>query len=417
MQDLKKERATLFDKAFSITETARKESRDLTVEEETRIDQTLADASEMDARIAADERAAKLDELRARVEEPATTSGPVIGERRTTGNDHETRQARIDREWGSCVRHWQSCGRGTPEGRDAHLLTETNASAVVPTDLLDELIRLMVAVSGVRNAVSVVSYANGVEIPRILTNVAVSGVTAEGGAFTETMPTLDRVDFSEAPTATATTELTVQLMESTRPDLIREVLTQHAEELSRFWSNSYCNGLGTTDADTDGIFSGETVTGKNVKTVASTTAITAAELLELRYSTLPAKYWTQGGPLSWIMGQSTFASIMALTDTSTGRPLFQPQAEATLANALQGTLLGLPVYVDAGAPTMAAGETTVALMSRDGYRIADRDPGLVSNVNPWAQQSSGIVEVNSYYRSCGRWMRPESCALIKQAAS
>ena len=113
------------------------------------------------------------------------------------------------------------------------------------------------------------------------------------------------------------------------------------------------------------------------------------------------------------MGQATFASIMALTDTSTGRPLFQPQAESTLANALQGTLLGLPVYIDAGAPAMTSGLKTVALMSRDGYRIADRDPGLVSNVNPWAQQSSGIVEVNSYFRSTGRWMRPESCAIIE----
>lgn len=410
MQDLKTERATLFDKAFSITEDARKESRDLTVDEETRIDQTLADASELDGRIAADERAAKLDRLRAKVSEPAKTSGPIVNESRANAGDAETRVAS---EWDACLRHWQSCGRDVPEGRSAHLMTETTASAAVPTDLLDELIRLMVSVSGVRNAVSVVSYPNGVEIPRILTNVAVAATTAEGVAFTETAPTLDKVDFSVAPTATATTDLTVQLMESMRPDLIREVLTQHAEELARFWGNSYCNGLGAADADTDGIFSAVDVTGENVLETASLTEVSAAELLELRYSKLPAKYWTAGGDLSWLMGQATFAAIMALVDTSTGRPLFQPNAESTLANALQGTLLGLPVYIDAGAPAIATGKKVVALMSRDGYRIADRDPGLVSNVNPWAQQSSGIVEVNSYFRSTGRWMRPESCAIIQ----
>lgn len=411
MQDLKTERATLFDKAFMITEDARKESRDLTVDEETRIDQTLADASELDARIAADERSAKLDRLRAKVSEPATMSGPVVNESRAAGVNAESRKAS---EWDACLRHWQSCGRDVPETR---ILNETTAAAAVPTDLLDELVRLMVAVSGVRNAVSVVSYPNGVEIPRIVTNVAVTAVTTEGDPFDNVTPTLDKVDFSIAPTATATTDLTVQIMESMRPDLIREVLTQHAEELARFWGNSYCNGLGSSDADTDGIFSGETVTGENILTVASTTAITAAELVTLRYSTLPAKYWTAGGDLSWLMGQATFASIMALVDSSTGRPLFQPNAESTLANALQGTLLGLPVYIDSGAPAMTAGLHTVALLSRDAYRIADRDPGLVSNVNPWAQQSSGIVEVNSYFRSTGRWMRPESAAIIEMAAS
>jgi len=93
----------------------------------------------------------------------------------------------------------------------------------------------------------------------------------------------------------------------------------------------------------------------------------------------------------------------------------QAAAEATMANALQGTILGLPVFIDAGCPALATGNKTVALISKDAYRVADRDPGLVSNVNPWAQQSSGIVEVNSYYRSTGRWMRPQSAAIIKQA--
>mgnify|MGYP003146324742 CR=1 FL=1 len=412
MQDLKTERANLFDQAFNITEDARKESRDLTPDEERSVDQKLDAAEEVATKIEADERSAKLDRLRVQVSQPATPTGPVITEARATAPATESRAATESREWDECLRHWRSCGRDRPQIRT---MNETDDSSVVPVDLLDELIRLVFSVSGTRNAVSTAMYPNGVEIPRVATNISITATTAEGTAFDNVEPTFDKVDFSTALSASATTGLTVQIMESSRPDLIREVLTQHAEELSRFWSNSYCNGLGAADADCDGIFSAVDPTGLNILTAAGTGAITAAELIELRYSTLPAKYWTAGGDLSWLMGQATFASIMGLLDNTTGRPIFQPAAEATMANALQGTILGLPVYIDAGAPDMATGNKTVALLSRDAYRIADRAPGLVSNVNPWAQQSSGIVEVNSYYRSTGRWMRPQSAAIIQQA--
>ena len=107
---------------------------------------------------------------------------------------------------------------------------------------------------------------------------------------------------------------------------------------------------------------------------------------------------------------------MALLD-STGRPIFQPSAAATAATGLQGTLLGLPVYIDAAAPAPAAGESTVVLMARNAYRVVDREPGMVTQINPWAKQASGITEVNSYARSVGRWIRPEAAVVLKMAAS
>lgn len=319
-------------------------------------------------------------------------------------------EASTENEWDQCLRYWKTRGRDVPQIRT---LNETDDADTIPTDLLDELVRLMGEVSGVRQAVEVRSYPNGVEIPQVATRVSVTGVTAEGVAFTDTEPTFSKVDFSDAPSATATTELTVQIMQDARPDLVREVLTQHAEELSRFWGSCYVEGLGSSDADVDGIFS-KVNASVNDLTAAGVT-IAAADLIKLRYETLPAKYWTQGGTLSWLMGQDSLAAIMALQADS--RPLFQPAADATLANALQGTILGLPVYIDQSVPAYAASGTCIALLNQSSYRIADRDPGLVSNINEFAQQNKGIVEVNSYFRSCGRWMRPEAAALLTMAAS
>ncbi len=106
------------------------------------------------------------------------------------------------------------------------------------------------------------------------------------------------------------------------------------------------------------------------------------------------------------MGQSMFAEIMSLTDGD--RPVFQPYQDATLAAGLQGTLLGLPVYIDAAAPDNATGEDAIVLLPRNAYRIVDREPGMVSQINPYAKQSQGLTQINTYMRSVGRMVRPEA---------
>jgi HK97 family phage major capsid protein len=142
-----------------------------------------------------------------------------------------------------------------------------------------------------------------------------------------------------------------------------------------------------------------------------------AELITMRYSTMPAQYWaSEYGDLGWIMGQTAFAQIMGLLDDQ-GRPIFQPQAMATAATGIQGTILGLPVYIDSSAPAPTAGLDAVVLMARNAYRVVDREPGLVTQINPYAKQSSGITEVNSYFRSVGRWIRPQAAVVLKMAAS
>jgi len=369
-----------------------------------RIEDELAD-------ISIQERSADIRERHeARQKEPATP-------RMSVGGTVENTDAKAS-EWDGYMRWFKSRGQDR-SGLSARALNTGDDTAVIPTELSAELSRLMGAVSGARQAVRVSSYPTDMKVPVVATRVALTAVTAEGTAFDSTEPTFSDVDFTTDQNVAATTELTFQVMQDATPDLIREVTTQHAEEIGRLWSSFYCNGLTVSTVQTDAIFD-STFTGINTITAASATAITVPELLKMRYngaSGLPAQYWAgEYGDLGWIMGQSAFGDIISLMD-STGRPVFQPLGVSTAATGVMGTILGLPVYIDASAPANTAGLDAVVLTARNAYRVVDRDPGMVTQLNPWAKQSSGITEVNSYARSVGRWIRPQAAVVLKMAAS
>ena len=355
------------------------------------------------------ERAADIRErYTARQNEP-TTPRVAIGGGRIEHADS------TDTEWGGYLRWFKSRGQDR-SGLSTRALNTSTDSAVVPAELQAELARLLGLVSGARQAVRVSSYPTDMKVPVVATRVALTAVTAEGTAFDNTEPTFSTVDFTTDQNVAATTELTFQIMQDATPDLVREVTTQHAEEIGRLWSSFYCNGLTVSTVQTDAIFDSDT-TNINTDTAASTTAITVAELITMRYGTMPAQYWAgEYGDLGWIMGQTAFSNIISLMDT-TGRPVFQPLAVSTAATGVMGTILGLPVYIDSSAPAPTAGLDAVVLTARNAYRVVDREPGLVTQINPYAKQSSGITEVNSYFRSVGRWIRPQAAVVLKMAAS
>ena len=398
----------------TLTETRAKLEKELAdiVENKGELTQEAADAYDrIEDELATLEMQSRAADIRGRFEarqaEPATP-------RMAVGSANVETSSRMTQEWDGYLKWFRSRGQDR-SGLDARAMNTADDAAVIPTDLAAELARLMGAVSGARQAVRVSSYPTDMKVPVVATRVALTAVTAEGTAFDNTEPTFSDIDFTTDQNVAATTELTFQVMQDARPDLIREVTTQHAEEIGRLWSSFYCNGLTVSTVQTDAIFD-SAKTNINTITAASPTAITVAELIEMRYSTLPAQYWAgEYGDLGWIMGQPAFASLMALLD-STGRPIFQPTAVATAATGLQGTILGLPVYVDAAAPAATAGLDSVVLMARNAYRVVDREPGMVTQINPWAKQSSGITEVNSYARSVGRWIRPEAAVVLKMGA-
>ena len=377
---------------------------EITSEMADRFDQLENDVRGLDGQIRSEDIRTRFEGMQA---EPVTP-------RMAPGANVETADASND--WDPYVRCWRSLGRDR-SAIDARALNTSDDSAVIPDVLQAEMARKFGAVTGALAAVRRSQLPSKASVPQVASRVAITGVTAEGTSFTGTEPTFAEVDFTSDEMGTASTELTVQAMADAEPDLMSETSLQHAEELGRLWSNIICNGVTVSGSlRTDGLFaSASLMPAGNKLTAAGTAAITAQELIDLRYKHMPAEYWNSYGALSWVMGQDTFAHVAGLVDSGTGRPLLQPFADSTLAAGFGLTLLGLPVHLDAGAPALATGNTTVVLLAQNAYRFIERTPGLVTAIDPFTGQASGKVTVNTYQRGVGRFVRPEACATLTQA--
>ena len=370
---------------------------EITSEMADRFDSIEAQVRELDTKIRSEDIRGRFEGMQAETVTPRMAPGQGM-ETTTGGSDAEKLEA---------YTRWMKTGT-----IDERILNTSDDSAAVPDVLQAEIARKLVGISGAKQAVRVSQLDTKASVPQITTTVSV-GRTAEGSAFTTTEPVVGEVDFTTDESVTASTKLTNQFLRDATPDMAAEVLLEHAEDIGRTWSDVICNGLEiATVSKSDGIMAGD-VTGINNLDAAGAAAITAAELITLRYDTLPAQYWTGYGDLSWIMGQDTFAYIASLTGSD--RPLMQPFSDAGIGGSIGMTLLGLPIHIDAGAPALESGKVTVALVARNAYRLIERNPGLVQQRDPFTYQASGQVQLNSYMDCVGRVVRPEAIATLTQA--
>ena len=107
-------------------------------------------------------------------------------------------------------------------------------------------------------------------------------------------------------------------------------------------------------------------------TAASSTAITADELIDLFYS-LKSPYRRKA---VWVMNDSTVKAIRKLKDNQ-GQYLWQP----SLTAGTPDTILNRPVYTSSYVPAIAAGAKTIAFGDFSYYWIADRQGRSFKRLN------------------------------------
>ena len=305
-----------------------------------------------------------------------------------------------------------------------------NAADLLPVDLQDEIIaRLLPAVSAVRQAATVRTYSNDVEIPVVSGRVTVTG-TAEGAAYNDTTPDFNKLRFRSYK-STAMTRMTEEVVADARGGFIDETLQQHAEGHALYFESLYLSTAAAQNASApDGMLATEANIASTFPDDAGSAAIfdqtasgdtiaevTYADLLGVAFG-MPAKYW--GLPKSWIMSPALYQHILGLTDGTggAGRPLFLANATGTIQqDAVLGTLFGYPVYVsDQLTDSTPASSFQAVLLERGSYVIADR-LGVASTVDNITAADEGLVKFLTRMRSDGRWVRPSSSARLLMAAS
>lgn len=103
----------------------------------------------------------------------------------------------------------------------------------------------------------------------------------------------------------------------------------------------------------------------------------------------------------WLMKKNTWSQLRGLVDTN-GRPIIQDSTTG-IAGAPQKTLLGFPVIIDEGCPTLSSAAITYPVAFgdfREAYVIR-RVSSLVIVVNPYNRAANGEVEYSAWERADG----------------
>ena len=259
------------------------------------------------------------------------------------------------------------------------------------------MVRLLSERSAVRQAATVRTYPNDVEIPVVSTRATITAYTGEGEEFDNFDPDFSKLRIRSFKSA-AETLITEEVLADSRGGTVSEVLTQHAEAHAEFWEGRY---LATSSAQNatnpDGILTAvfTAVPGAPTDVTLGTgdTAfedVTYDDLVATAYG-MPAAYWNT--PKSWIVGPGMFRELLNLADGN-GRPLLLPAATGTAQDGRADfNLLGYPVLVSDKMPAEAASAFAAVLLSKESYVVSDRS-GVTSMVDPYgANGAAGLTPI------------------------
>ena len=142
-------------------------------------------------------------------------------------------------------------------------------------------------------------------------------------------------------------------------------------------------------------------------TAASSTAVTADELIDLYYS-LKSPYRKNA---VWALNDSTVKAIRKLKDGN-GQYLWQPGITAGAPDMI----LGRPVRTSAYMPAIAAGAKTIAFGDFSYYWIADRQGRSFKRLNELFA-ATGQVGFLASQRVDGKLVLPEAVKVLAQKAA
>ena len=195
-----------------------------------------------------------------------------------------------------------------------------------------------------------------------------------------------------------------------------ELLNDSAFNLESYISKEFARRIGSKEEEA--FFTGNG-TGKPIGifnatggaeigvTTASSTSITADEVIDLFYS-LKAPYRKKA---VWILNDATVKAIRKLKDKNDNY-LWQP----ALTAGTPDTILGRPVYTSSYVPTIAAGAKTIAFGDFSYYWIADRQGRIFKKLNELyaATDQTGFVATQ---RVDGKLVLDEAIKVLQQKAS
>lgn len=277
--------------------------------------------------------------------------------------------------------------------------TDTEGGYLVPDEFENKLIEGLEEENIFRKIANVITTSSGDrKIPIVSTKGTASWVDEEG-AIPESDDAFSQVNIGAYKLGTIV-KVSSELIHDSVFDLEDYIAKEFARRIGNKEEEAFFNGDG--NGKPTGIF--HATNGAQVGvTSASTTAITADEIVDLYYS-LNAPYRKKA---VWVLNDTTIKAIRKLKDAN-GNYLWQP----ALTAGTPDTLLGRPVYTSAFVPSIAAGAKVIAFGDFKYYWIADRQIRTFKKLTELYASTDQVGFVGTQ-RVDGKLVLPEAIKVLK----
>ena len=280
--------------------------------------------------------------------------------------------------------------------------TDSEGGYLVPDEFEHTLVEALQEENIFRKLAHIIQTASGDrKIPVVASKGTASWVDEEG-SITESDDFFGQVSIGAYKLGTLIKVSNELLNDSVFP-LEGYISKEFARRIGAKEEDSFFNGDG--DGKPVGIF--HSTGGAQVGvTAASTSAITADEIIDLFYS-LGAPYRKKA---VWVLNDATVKSIRKLKDGN-GNYLWQPALTADTPD----TLLGRPVYTSTSVPTIASGAKVIAFGDFSFYWIADRQGRIFKKLSELyaTTDQTGFVATQ---RVDGKLILPEAIKVLQMKA-
>ena len=281
--------------------------------------------------------------------------------------------------------------------------TDSEGGYLVPDEYERTLVEALEEENVFRQLANVIRTSSGDrKIPVVATKGTASWIDEEG-AYTESDDSFGPVSIGAYKVGTMI-KVSEELLNDSVFDLESYIAKEFARRIGAKEEEAFFTGDGSGKPLGVLAATGGAETGV---TAASSTAVTADELMDLFYS-LKSPYRKKA---VWVLNDSTIKAVRKLKD-STGQYLWQP----SLAAGTPDTLLGRPVKTSAYMPVIAAGAKTIAFGDFSYYWIADRQGRSFKRLNE-LYAANGQVGFLGSQRVDGKLVLSEAVKVLAQKAS
>ena len=201
---------------------------------------------------------------------------------------------------------------------------------LIPEGFVYELERAFLAFGGMREVSSVIRTATGNDLswPSVNDTSNKGHILAEAGTVSEQDVTFAATTFNAYKYSSKLVKVSEELLQDSAFNLASELGSLLGERIARILNEHFTTGTGTDQPN--GVVTAATDSGV---TVASATAITATEIIDLFHSVDPA--YRDSDRSVWMMNDSSVAAVRKLVD-SDGQFLWQPGMQLGVPDRLYG---------------------------------------------------------------------------------